>query len=286
MTHSHATRGTIITITSGKGGVGKTNVVINLAVSLARLGHRVGILDADFGLGNVDVLLGMSPPYHLGHYLNGERTLDEITVDGLLGIKVIPAGSGIRSLTALAPQQWGRVAQAIQTIGKDLDFLLLDTAAGISDNVIELLLAAERVMVVTSFEPAAIVDAYAVIKVLTNTDPTKEVGVVVNAARDADEAGLVFRQLDVATTRFLGRSLNFYGYVVEDQALREAVLGQRPLADTMPQAPASRCFRILASRLAGMVPSRPARVRLVSRGGRRTEQAAAGLSLLQEFPCA
>jgi flagellar biosynthesis protein FlhG len=254
MTQTHTTpaRATIITVTSGKGGVGKTNVVINLAIALARLGHRVGVLDADFGLGNIDVLLGLTPPFHLGHLLNGERTLEEIIIEGPLGIRIIPAGSGIRSLTALNADQWNEVAVVIRRIGADLDYLFLDTAAGVSDNVVELMRLAERVIVVTSFEPAAVVDAYAVVKILTATAPDKEIGLIVNAARDGDEASLVFRQLDVASTRFLNRSLRFYGFVVDDDAVREAVLGQRPIVDHLPQAPASRCFRIVASRLAGL----------------------------------
>jgi flagellar biosynthesis protein FlhG len=113
---------------------------------------------------------------------------------------------------------------------------------------------AERVVVVTSFEPAAVVDAYAVIKVFTAVSPATEIGLVVNAARDADEASLVFKQLDVAATRFLNRGLRYYGFVVDDDAVREAVLGQRPVVDHLPQAPASRCFRMLASRLAGLTP--------------------------------
>jgi flagellar biosynthesis protein FlhG len=111
---------------------------------------------------------------------------------------------------------------------------------------------AEWVIVVTSFEPAAVMDAYAVIKILTTTAPEKEIGLIVNAARDGDEAALVFRQLDAAATRFLNRSLRFYGFVVDDDAVREAVLGQRPIVDHLPQAPASRCFRVVASRLAGL----------------------------------
>jgi len=250
----NSSRGTIITITSGKGGVGKTSVVINLALSLARLGHRVGILDADFGLGNVDVLLGMTPQHHLGDYLTGAKTLDEITIPGPLGIRIIPAGSGVRSLTALGPDQWTQLASVIRTISRDLDYLLLDTAAGISDNVVEPLLMAERVLVVTSFEPAAVVDAYALIKIATRAEPEKEIGLVVNGARDADEASAVFRQLDVAASRFLQRSLRYYGYIVADASVREASLGQRAVVEHAPNAPASRCFRILASRLAGLTP--------------------------------
>jgi flagellar biosynthesis protein FlhG len=247
-------RKTIITITSGKGGVGKTSVVINLAFSLARLGHRVGILDADFGLGNIDVQLGLTPPHHLGDYLSGSKTLDDITIRGPLGIRIVPTGSGIRSLTALDRDQWAQLSSVIQTISSDLDYLLLDTAAGISDNVVEPLLLAERILVVTSFEPAAVVDAYALIKIATRAQPDKEIGIVVNGARDADEAAAVFRQLDVAASRFLQRSLRYYGFVVSDPLVREASLGQRAVVEHAPQAPASRCFRILASRLAGLTP--------------------------------
>ncbi len=250
-------RGTIIAITSGKGGVGKTNVVINLAASLARLGHRVGILDADFGLGNIDVMLGMTPQLHLGHFLTGERELEEIMVEGPLGIRIIPAGTGIRALTALTPEQWKRLELIIQHASIGLDFLLIDTAAGISDNVVELLLIAKRVIVITSFEPTAVVDAYAMVKILTAANPKKEIGLVVNAARDADEAALVFRQLDIASTRFLNRGLRYYGFVVQDPAVREAVLVHRPIVDHLPQSPASRCFRILASRMVGETTTAP-----------------------------
>jgi len=252
--NSRTTRGTILAVTSGKGGVGKTNVVINLAASLARLGHRVGIIDADFVLGNVDVLLGLPPTHHVGHVLTGEKSIADITIQGPLGVKIIPAGSGVRELTALNAVQWRRFHKIIQAVSAELDFLLIDTAAGVSDNVVDLLQLAERVLVVTSYDPAAIVDAYAMIKILTTTGGKKDIGIVVNAARDADEAGLVFRQIDVAATKFLDRSLRFDGYIVSDPGVREAVLGQRPIVEHLPQAPASRCFRILASRLAGFTP--------------------------------
>lgn len=247
-------RGTTLAVTSGKGGVGKTNVVVNLAASLARLGHRVGILDADFGLGNIDVLLGLTPTYHLGHVLNGDRTLDEVVIEGPLGIRILPAGTGIRALTSLKSAQWHRLRDVVRRVSAGLDFLLIDTAAGISDNVVELLFMAERVLVVTSDEPTAVVDAYAMVKILSKADPGKELGLVVNGARDAHDAGLVFRQLDTATCRFLKRSVRFYGFIVHDPLIRAAVLGQRAVVDHVPQAPASRCFRILASRLAGFSP--------------------------------
>ncbi len=264
-TTENASRGTIIAITSGKGGVGKTSVVINLAAALARLGCRVGVIDADFGLGNIDVMLGLTPAYHLGHVLSGEKTIEAITLQGPLGIKVIPAGSGVRALTRLNREQWRKLGTVVRRISEDLDFLLIDTAAGISDNVVELLRMAERVLVVTSFEPAAVVDAYAVIKILTNSSPGTELGLVVNAARDAEEASLVFRQLDAASNRFLKRSLRFYGFVVNDTAVRDAVLGQRPIVDQQPQAAASRCYRILASRVSGVAPGGGSGMRIAPR---------------------
>ena len=247
-------RGAVIAVTSGKGGVGKTNVVINVAVALARLGYRVGVLDADFGLGNVDVLLGLTPERHVGHWLAGEHSLQEITVEGPSGIRIVPASSGLQSLTSLNPSQREAMTRALDELRSTLDFVFIDTASGVSDNVIGMLLLAERVMIVTSLEPAAVVDAYATAKILTNASRDTEIGIVVNGVRDGEEAALAFRQIDIAAERFLGRKFHYYGFVAEDPAVRESVLVQRAVVDHRPQAPASRCFRILASRLAGSGP--------------------------------
>jgi flagellar biosynthesis protein FlhG len=275
-TGSEARAAATIAVTSGKGGVGKTSVVVNLAVALARLRNRVGILDADFGLGNVDVLLGLAPENHLGHLLTGEKDIEDIIVRGPNGIQIIPASSGLRELTALTEAQWLRLAQGLERVCRQLDFLLIDTAAGVSDNVVELLLSAQRVLIVTSLEPSAMVDAYAMAKVLTMSEPGKEIGVLVNGARDGDEAELVFRQLDLATSRFLQRGLRYYGFVPFDPAVREAVLVQRPIVDHRPQSPASRCFRVLASKIAALSPVGGPGLRLVHPGTRPpTNQAGA-----------
>ncbi len=257
-----------IAVTSGKGGVGKTNVVINLAVSLARLRHRVAILDADFGLGNVDVLLGLAPERHIGHFLAGEASLQDIIIDGPGGVQIVPASSGLQSLTALTAGQRHVLAAAFETICAGLDYLLIDTASGISDNVVETMLLAGRVILVTSVEPAAIVDAYATAKVLSAASPSIELGIVVNCVRDSEEASLAFRQLDVAANRFLNRPLYYYGYISDDPAIRDAVVSQRAIVEHMPQAPASRCFRILASRMASLDPARGRGLRLATDAGR------------------
>jgi len=254
-----------LAVTSGKGGVGKTSVVVNLAVALARLHNRVAILDADFGLGNVDVLLGLTPAAHLGHVLAGERRMHEILVEGPHGVQILPASSGLRELAALTARQWERLARGLDEIGSNLDFLLVDTGAGISNNVIEVVGGVERALVVTSVEPTAVVDAYAVIKILTTAQPAQEVGVLVNGVREAAEAELVFRQLDVAATRFLHRRLCSFGFIADDPAVRDAVVQQRPVVDHAPQSAASRSFRLLAARVATLAPLGGPGLRLVPR---------------------
>jgi flagellar biosynthesis protein FlhG len=244
----------VLAVASGKGGVGKTNVAVNLSIALARLGYRVGLVDADFGLGNVDVLLGLTPVRHIGHVIEGNATLADIVLAGPAGVRIVPASSGLRELTSLSAPQRSALMIALGELAASLDFVFIDTASGLSDNVVEAMQLAGRAIVVTSVEPSAIVDAYATVKVLSAVAPAIEAGIVVNSVRDAQEAELTFRQLDVAANRFLRRSLKFYGYISDDALVREAVLLQRAIVDHAPQAPASRCFRILAARIAGLGP--------------------------------
>jgi flagellar biosynthesis protein FlhG len=174
----------------------------------------------------------------------------DITLAGPSGLRVIPAGSGVRTLTAIDEPRWSRLIAAIDEASRDLDFLLLDTATGIGDGVLNVAALSDYVLVVTSYEPAAVVDAYAVIKLLTQKDRAKPIGVVVNSARDAGEGGLVFRQISVAANRFLKRTLHYDGHVLEDRSLREAILAQVPLAALDAPGPASGCIRRLATRFA------------------------------------
>jgi len=249
-------RATRIAVTSGKGGVGKTSLTINLAVAMARLGHRVGILDADFALGNIDVMLGLTPEEHLGSVLDGQRHVHEVTIDGPSGVRIIPAGSGVRALAALDDERWMRLVSAIDEAGRELDFLFFDTASGISDNVLDLIRLADYALVITSYDPAAVVDAYAVIKLISAADSAKPIGVVVNSARDSEEGGLVFRQISLAADRFLGRSIRYDGHVLEDRQVKESVFAQLPLLLGSDVAgPATSCIRRVASRLTAARPN-------------------------------
>lgn len=195
----------VVAITSGKGGVGKTNVVAGLALSLAQQGQRVVIMDADFGLANLDILLGLSPKYTLEHVLRGEKVIEEILLDGPMGIRIIPASSGIQELTRLDTMSELRLVQGLQRVAETADWLLIDTAAGIHDSVLKLLMAAQEVVLVTTPEPTSLVDAYAMVKVLHLREANKPLWLLVNNGQSPDEAQETIDQLQAATERFLGK---------------------------------------------------------------------------------
>jgi len=236
----------IIAVTSGKGGVGKTNVVGNLAASLAELGKKVVVLDADFGLANIDVLLGLTPRFHLGHVLFGNKSLAEVMIQGPNGIKIIPASSGMQRLAELTSEQRDYLVESFADLQSDTDYLLIDTAAGISRNVIHFLLSAQEVIVVSAPEPTAIVDGYAVIKIILKEDPAKPVQVIINSVQREEEAREVFAQINSVVRRFLGRDVNYLGHIERDPHVTQAVRAQVLVACQCPDAPASRCFRRLA----------------------------------------
>jgi flagellar biosynthesis protein FlhG len=242
----------IIAVTSGKGGVGKTNVVANLALSLSELGKKVIVLDADFGLANIDVLLGLTPRYHLGHVLFGNKSLTEIMVQGPKGIRIIPASSGLQRLSELSLAQRNRLVESFTTLDSDTDYFIIDTAAGISRNVIHFLLSAQEVIVVSAPEPTAIVDAYAVIKIMLVENPTKDIHVLINSVEREEDAMEVFCQINSVVKRFLNREVEYLGHVALDPHVTQAVRNQVLVSHRYPEAPASRCFRMLARRVAKM----------------------------------
>jgi flagellar biosynthesis protein FlhG len=239
-----------IAVTSGKGGVGKTNFVANLAVGLSEMKKRVVVLDADFGLANLDVLLGLNPRFHLGHVLFGNKQLSEIIVEGPCGVQVIPASSGLQCMADLSLQQRNFLVRSFAELEGGADFLLIDTAAGISSNVLHFLLAAPEVIVVSAPEPTAIVDAYAVIKILLAEEPGKTIRILINSASDEEEARDVFGQINSVVKRFLNREVIYLGHVERDPHVVKAVRSQALVTQFYPNAPASRCFRKLAHALA------------------------------------
>ncbi len=245
-----------LAITSGKGGVGKTSVVANLALSLARRGLRVTVLDADMGLANVDVLLGLVPERTIEHFFTEDIPLEEIAQEGPLGVKIIPAGSGIPELTSLPQDALYRFVQELRVVREQCDVLLIDTAAGIGEQVSRMLLLADRVLLVTWPEPTALVDAYASLKVAMRRKLTDQVGLIVNGVKDRAEALRVHNRLETAAKKFLDREIEFDGYITKDEAMSDAAKRQRALVLTSPFSPAARCFEALADRVSSMVKGR------------------------------
>lgn len=229
-----------IAVASGKGGVGKTNVAANLAIALRKLGKNVMIVDADLGLSNIDVLLHLAPKHNIEHMLKNGMPLKDVLIEGPHGIKILPAGSGVQELTALDEFQRLKILEAFDAYDDDIDILLIDTAAGISENVAFFCIAAQEIIIVTSPEPTAITDAYALIKVLYTHYQEKEFRVLVNSAKNAEDAFEVFRRLSLAAEKFLNISLDYLGYLPYDEAVQNAVRAQRAFVDMYPNNSVSK----------------------------------------------
>jgi len=235
----------VIAVTSGKGGVGKTNVSVNLAVSLAQQGRRVMLLDADLGLANVDVMLGLHPKFNLSHVLSGERTLQEILIEGPQGIQIIPASSGIKNMAELSPAEHAGLVRAFSDIGQEIDTLLVDTAAGISDSVVSFSRASQEVLVVCD-EPASITDAYALIKLLNREYGLQRFRVLANMTHSPQEGKELFTKITRVTDRFLDVMLDYMGAIPHDSYVRKAVQRQRTVVEAYPSSKAAKSFKQLA----------------------------------------
>ena len=239
----------VIAVTSGKGGVGKSNVTANLALAFARRGERVCILDADLGLANVDVLFGLSPHRSVLHVLRGECRLSDVIIDGPGGVRIVPAASGFAELTALGAEARIALLAEVDALDGAFDVLLVDTGAGISDNVLYFASAAAEALVVITPEPTAITDAYALIKVLATRHGRRDFLVLVNMAEHETAARAAFTRLARVAARFLRVRVEYAGYVPFDDAVSQAVCQQRPLLLTAPGSPAARAIGSLAQRL-------------------------------------
>lgn len=238
-----------IAVASGKGGVGKTNVVANLAIAFRRLGRKPMIFDADLGLSNIDILLHLAPRYNIQHLLSGERSLKDIIIEGPEGILILPASSGIQELTSLNEFQRLRILEEFDSFDQDIDTLLIDTSAGISENVAFFCVAAQEILIITSPEPTAITDAYALIKVLSSRYQERDFDILVNSVRSEAEAIDVFKRLSVATEKFLSISINYLGYIPLDYSVQRAVRAQKAFISAYPDCLASKQIKDIASQL-------------------------------------
>jgi flagellar biosynthesis protein FlhG len=240
----------VISVTSGKGGVGKSNVVVNLAIAMAQQGRRVLVVDADLGVGNVDVLLGLKPRFNLNQVMTGEQRLADIIMTGPAGIRVIPAGSGVQEYTRLDRSDQLRLLEEMDLLEEQFDVVLVDTAAGISENVTYFNSAAQEIIVVASPEPPSLTDVYALIKLLATRYGERRFKVLVNMVNNSSDALEVFARLANVTSRFLDISLDYLGAVQWDDRLVDAVRQQRAVLELHPNAVSSRCFQNLGRRLA------------------------------------
>lgn len=239
----------VFSITSGKGGVGKTAVVANTAVTLSRMGKSVLILDADLGLANIDVVFGLTPQYNLNHFFSGDQELQDIMVEGPYGIQILPAGSGIQNFTRLDGHHKMRLLDSLDSLHNEFDFVLIDTEAGISENVTYFNTAAQEILVVTTPEPTAITDAYALMKLLSTQYHEKDFNLIVNQVRNDEEALDVYRKLTMVSNRYLDISIDYLGSIPTDKLMVEAIRKQKVYVDTHPSSEVSEAFISLANRL-------------------------------------
>lgn len=239
----------VLSMTSGKGGVGKTVCVANLAVTLARQNYRVLVIDADLGLANIDLYFGLSPRFNLNQFFAGEKELSEILVKGSEGIMVLPAGSGVQQYTRLDSNQKLSLMEGLDLLHDQFDLVLIDTEAGISENVTYFNVAAQDILVVTTPEPTAISDAYALMKLLSTRYDEKRFKLIVNSVTSEDEALDVYRKLTLVSSRFIDISIDFLGAIPLDKRFTDSVRRQRTLVELYPKAKSSLAFADLVENL-------------------------------------
>ncbi|NLY18740.1 MAG: MinD/ParA family protein [Clostridiaceae bacterium] len=230
----------VLTVTSGKGGVGKTNITLNMAIALSKMGLRVVILDVDFGLANIDVMLGMSTKYTLVDLIRGERNIFEVLTDGPDNVKFLSGGSGVEELLQIDRAQLGKFISGIGLLDKLYDVILIDTGAGLSRNVMSFVMAADEVLLVTTPEPTAITDAYALIKMISRRDRHKIIRVIVNKADSPKEANDILSKLALVSEKFLSFNLQKLGYILYDELVPRAVKEQKPFFLSYPKSHVSQ----------------------------------------------
>jgi flagellar biosynthesis protein FlhG len=239
----------VITVTSGKGGVGKSNVVINLAIVLSRMEKRVLVIDADLGLANVDVLLGLKNRFNLQHVLDGHMKLKDILVFGPAGIKVVPGSSGIPRIANMSSRKRQEFIMSFSELEDEADIILIDTSAGMTKNVVALALLADEVLLVTTPEPSAITDAYAMIKVLHAEKPEAKIQLIVNMANNEAQALEVAQKVAQVSRQFLNYQVNILGGLPLDPCVPRAVMQRQPWTDIYPRSTATRAIKQIAEKI-------------------------------------
>ncbi|MFP3868882.1 MAG: MinD/ParA family protein [Desulfobacteraceae bacterium] len=246
----------VIAVTSGKGGVGKSNIVVNLGMALTRLGQRVLVIDADLGLANIDVLLGLTPRFNIKDVFTGQKQLSEVIVEAPGGMKILPAASGFQEMAELDGTQKLFLLNELDNYSETLDHVLIDTGAGISSNVLYFNVAAQERIVIVKNEPTSVVDAYALIKVLVGKYAEKRFKLLINCLSQPNEAEVVYRNLTKITDRFLGGevSIDYLGFIPQDEAIPKAIFKQQAVTELFPRCSASQCFTEIAHKLIKMKP--------------------------------
>jgi flagellar biosynthesis protein FlhG len=239
----------VLAVTSGKGGVGKTNLSVNLGVAFAKAGRQTAILDADMGLANVDILLGIFPKFNLSHVLTGEKSLKEIMMTGPAGLRIIPASSGIQRMTELNNAEQAGLIRAFSEMDNELDILIVDTAAGISASVVNFARACQEIVVVVCDEPTSLADAYAYIKLLNRDFNLNNFHIITNMVQSAEHGENLFNKLCKVTDRYLDVSLQFVGAVPQDEFLKKAVQKQQPVVEAFPQSKSALAIKNLAKKI-------------------------------------
>ena len=241
----------VIAVTGGKGGVGKTNVSVNLSLAMADMGHRTVLMDADLGLANVDVLLGLRPQRTIADVLDGECGLQDVMLSVNDNLRIVPASSGTQEMTALSPHEHAELIHAFNSVADDGDVLVVDTAAGISDSVISFIKAAQEVLVVVCDEPTSITDAYALIKLLNRDYRMTRFRVLANMVRSEQEGRNMFGKLLTVTDRFLDVTLQYVGSIPYDENVRKAVQRQVAVLQAFPKSKVSLAYKQLANKVNG-----------------------------------
>lgn len=238
----------IITITSGKGGVGKTSFAVNFGIALAERGKRVVIMDADFGLANVDLILGISSKYDITDILSGEKTLDQILVKGFAGVQFISGGSGLTELLNISDENFKRLMENICILEDIADVLIIDTGAGVSDKILTMADASDETLVIVTPDPTSIMDAFALIKSLVARNPKHKVRIIVNRSDNIEEALGICENFISVVRKFLGVEIGSLGSIVSDKAVGKAVMNQIPFIISSPTCMASKQLNAIADK--------------------------------------